>query len=352
MLRADALLSRFGTAACLAALVVIGVTTDGRAQGSDRDPALAETLFQSGRDLMNAGRFVDACPKLAESHRLDPAGGTVLMLGSCHEAAKKWASAWVAFNEAIGLARKDGREDREKRAKERLALVEGKMTRLSLKVSPAARAVKGLTIRRDGREVPEAAWDTPFPLDPGDHVIEASAPGHKAWSTPLPVPETRADTALEVPVLTPLPRDVPATTASAAATAVPPPATSAPAGPKYRTAAISVGVVGAVALGVGTYFGARAISLSGKANDRCPQPACGDRAAVDDSESAAKAARIANVGVALGVLALGGATALWFGGNSAGAAPAPTRTVKLSPSFALPVAGTTPQASLSMEGQW
>ena len=55
---------------------------DGRAvaePGSD-DKALATTLFRQGRSLMAEGRLAEACPKLEESHRLVPSGGTGVVI--------------------------------------------------------------------------------------------------------------------------------------------------------------------------------------------------------------------------------------------------------------------------------
>src|SRR5262245_52463521 len=40
--------------------------------------AAAEALFEVGRDLMKDKKYSEACPKLKESLRLDPAVGTML----------------------------------------------------------------------------------------------------------------------------------------------------------------------------------------------------------------------------------------------------------------------------------
>src|SRR5262245_52435554 len=74
---------------------------------SSEDAALAEELFRAAKALMTEGRNVEACPKLAESYRLDPAGGTLLTLALCHETTGRTASAWADFTNAIALAKRD-----------------------------------------------------------------------------------------------------------------------------------------------------------------------------------------------------------------------------------------------------
>ena len=56
---------------------------------------------------------------------------------------------------------------------------------------------------RNGREIGASLLGTPFPVDFGDHVVQASAPGYKTWSTTVKVQGDRAAVTVDVPALQP-----------------------------------------------------------------------------------------------------------------------------------------------------
>lgn len=177
---------------------------------SSTDAAFAETLYRQGRDLMAQGKAAEACPKFAESQRLDPATGTLLNLAACYETVGRLASAWLAYTEAAVAARRDGRADRVNFAEQRITRLEPKLSRLTVVVSAGAE-VEGLEVRLNGALLGSASRGVPTPLDPGTYRIEATAPGKKRWSEQLVIGKDAATHTATVPPLEDAPLDSPDT---------------------------------------------------------------------------------------------------------------------------------------------
>ncbi|HKO90379.1 MAG TPA: hypothetical protein VJU61_04460, partial [Polyangiaceae bacterium] len=100
------------------------------------DPVTAEVLFQEARALLQAGQLDQACPKFIESHRLDPATGTLLAVATCHERQGKLATAWSEFTKAAGRARQESSEDRVSLAVQRADELQPRLSTLSISVPP------------------------------------------------------------------------------------------------------------------------------------------------------------------------------------------------------------------------
>jgi hypothetical protein len=164
--------------------------------------ALAETLFQDGRRLMNAGNYAEACPKLQESQRLDPGTGTLLNWGLCLKELGKPASAWVVFNQAAASARAENRADRVQLAEAEIKKLEAAMPRLSVVVPPEADG-PGLTVTVDAQTLAPAARGVASPVDPGQHLVVASAPERKTWTSSVDVKPGAQTYTVVVPVLEP-----------------------------------------------------------------------------------------------------------------------------------------------------
>src|SRR5439155_15751009 len=150
-------------------------------------------LFREGRTLTKAGKPADACPKFEESHRLDPQIGTLLNLALCHEEIGKTASAWAEFNEVA--ERSAGLGQRVLFAHEHAKAVEAKLSQLRVRVEPA---VTDIQLKLDGRPLGAGVFDSPIPLDPGAHALEAAAPGKARWADRVTLPP--GPTTLEIVV--------------------------------------------------------------------------------------------------------------------------------------------------------
>lgn len=295
-------------AALAVAVATLVVSTEARAD--DASVARAQGLFDEALVLMKAGKYAEACPKLEESDKVDPGMGTEYRLAECYESAGKIASAWTVFRAVADVAQREGKGERAAVAIRRAADLAPRVPMLVIEVPTSAR-VPGLSVRIDGNPIPPSDWAHKVPVDPGQHLIAARAPGRVGWVRSIaPV---NGITTVVVPTLgdglTPLqPPPAPVTVAKA-----PPPARPGLSTP--RIAALAAGGVGVAGLVIGTAFGLRAGSQWRSAQATCADPLKGETcspAGVQLGNDASGSAAVSTVGFVVGGAALLTGAILWF----------------------------------------
>jgi hypothetical protein len=294
------------------------VALNGGAQGkSGGNRAAAEALFNQGRDLMTAGKFVEACPKFEASQQLDPGLGTMLNLAECYEKTGRTASAWAEYREAIPLARAAGSKARQDLATERAQALQERLSTLTIRAISGEDTNAHLEVRRDGVALQEGEIGSPIPVDPGEHVIEAVAPGKQPWSSKVQVGGDAAKVQVEIPKLEAANGSTPAAAAPAVTTGAgptsEPPADKPASGSAQRTTGLVLGGVGIVGVGLGTFFGLQASSKWSDAKDKChdfPYDCGAD--GKDLQSSARSAATVSNIGFIAGGALLAAGAVLYF----------------------------------------
>jgi hypothetical protein len=269
--------------------------------------AAAEALFVEAKKLADEGKFAEACPKFAESNRLDRGAGTLIHLGNCYEKNHQTASAWATYKEAASAAQALGRKDWEKLATQRATALEPKLAKLTIKV-----ADPGVEVSRDGTVVSQASFGVAIPVDVGPHVVEAKAAGHVPFKTTATVAKDGDTVEVAVPNLE----------KEAAAQGAPPPSTAqeptpapAPAktenGSSQRTIGFVVGGVGIAGVAVGAITGLMAVGKSNDAKAICPNDgSCASHDAVDASDSAKSLGLLSTIGFIAGGVGLAAGAAL------------------------------------------
>ena len=315
------------------------------AQGASSQAA-AQALFDEGKRLMTAGALAEACPKFAESQKLDPGAGTLLNLAACYERNGQTASAWATYTDAAIAAERGNRADWATKARQKAAALQPKLSKLSILV-PHTSEVAGLEVKRDGAVIGAGEWALPIPVDPGPHVVEASAPSRKKWTTTVQVGTSKDQVAVSVPSL----EDAEVPAPVAASTTAPNPTSAPPAEPERSNGStqrvLGLGLVGAGVVGVaiGGLFGLNAKSKNDDAKafcngdeSRCSAPGV---AAVNDAKSSAT---ISTVAFLAGGAALIGGAALFL------TAPKSTPTTASAPR--LQASWMPGGAGLTMRGAW
>ena len=294
---------------------VIAMASLGSANRADAEPsadaeASADLLFKQGRELMTQGRISEACQRLEESQRIDAAGGTLLNLARCHEQEGRVALSWSEFKEAASVARTDGRPDREDEAAIRVAALEPRLSRLTILV-PASAQIEGLRIERDDHELDKGAWSTAIPVDGGEHVVRATAPGRVPFTKTLVIAKESDARTVEIPLLAP---PVLVVTSPSPAPVAPGPTLLTPR--RLRWGGVALAGAGVIALGAAAYLLSTALEAKDASNADCWVDGC-DKAGMDQRSVAVSRGNLATLLGVGGVVLLGaGAASFYFGRRS------------------------------------
>lgn len=272
--------------------------------------AVAEQLFNEGRELEAQGKWAEACPKFEASLQRDPALGTRLNLATCYQHVGKTASAWALFRESADLAKKANDPKRADYAAQQAVALEARLPKLV--ISAPAKAPAGLSVQRDGASVSAAELGVALYVDPGAHEIKASAAGYETASVSVIVEDGRT-TSVTLPDLVAKPETPPPPAEKHVEV---PEQQEVPASPTRKYIALGVGGGGIVLTGVGLVFGAQAMSKNNKAKDLCGADlSCsGDNFAegkqlIDQGRTRGV---MATVFVAAGVAAIGAGVAIYL----------------------------------------
>jgi len=279
------------------AAAVLCVST-ASAQSSEAQAA-GRALFDEGMQLFERGKYTDACPKFEASLARYAGIGTRGKLAECYEKIGRTASAWALYREVAALSARAGDNDRQQFAEDHAKALEPKLARITVAAAADAAAVPGLVVKRNGAALSAGEFGSTVAVDPGEVLIEATAPGYKAWSKRVPVEATRTARV-----------DVPALEQEAAKAEqtpiVQPPSSGTDTGASHygwqRPAGLVVGGVGIATMLVGGYFGLSAKSTYDDAVDNnCNQSAktC-NSTGLQDTDSARDKATIATILVGAG----------------------------------------------------
>ena len=233
----------------------------------------AESLFTEGRAALDAGKYDVACAKFQASLEIVTRASTLVNLAQCEERVGKLAAALRHWKEGSALL--DAQDERRKPAEQRMAELDKRVPRVTVKLPADAPAAARVIL--DGVELGPDALTGPIAVDPGEHALSLVVAGKEGERARVPIAEgEHKDVALSLgsapkpagPALKAAPSEGPA--------GPKPPADAPPdgGGSTQRTLGLvagGLGIAGLVAAGV---TGGMLLSRDGSIDEGCPDKRC------------------------------------------------------------------------------
>jgi hypothetical protein len=277
---------RFALVHALTCVAVLAYPTLSHAQGDAdaAETAAARSLAVEGVKLAQADKCSEAVDKLERSEKLKHSSIVLSHLGECQVKVGRWVEGSESLRKLL-------REPLPENATPALAAAYESAAATLRDLKPRIPSMKitldlppntDFTVKVDGKEVADSVVGVALPTDPGEHKVEATAPGFlKASSTVMVEASSAATVALEL-------KKDPTAVVPAVAPAAPPGSTpviatrSEQAPPARATHHSNTGrvlawtsyAVAAVGLGTGIAFGQSAMSDEKSLSSDCPNRVC------------------------------------------------------------------------------
>jgi hypothetical protein len=254
----------------------------------------AEALYREGRDAAERGERDLACRKFAESHAREPAPGTLLNLANCEERRGQLPAAADDYEAAAQQFRAG--DVRVEFARKRLATLERRVARLTVRLDPAA--PPGTTVDRDGRAL-DAALRASH-VAPDEHELVVRAPGRSEVRVRV---RLAAGEAREIDLVAGPVASVPAPVRISTPTppSAPPPGSPPAAGASSIPAYVALGIGGA-GVAAGAITGVMALAGTSTVRSECPAHQCVSQQGIDDANRAHVLATTSTVAFGVGIV--------------------------------------------------
>jgi hypothetical protein len=332
--------------------IVVSLTLAARDGHADEptaaDIASARKIGFEGMQLAEKGNCAAAIDKLARAEKLFHAPTTLGRLGECQvltgrivegtENLGRVAREELAANSPVAFVAARAR------ARKQLSAATPKLAHAKIIVKAPPDATVSVTV--DSAPVNAANLGEDRVLDPGPHVVDATAPGYFKAHAEINLQEGGSEQVTLKLIVDPeaarAARVAAATTPPSPSTS-PPPSTSEPSsttpgtdtrspaaeasGPNRTLAYVVLGV-GVVGLGVGTVFGLNAMSKKNELSSACPNKSCraSEQSNIDSAKFAGTISTVA-FGVGGAAVILGGV--LFFTASSSSSAASTATPPKL-----------------------
>ncbi|WP_437594059.1 hypothetical protein [Sorangium sp. So ce1000] len=295
---------RLGIASLLLALTC---TPAALAQVSDADRATARSLAVEGQEALDRKDFAAALDRFGRADAIIHAPTLLLGVARAQVGVGQWIAAQESYNRIL---REGAPEKSPEQFFEAIAAAQRELDALAPRIPQVLISVRGpdtAAVTIDDAPVPRAALGVRRPVDPGDHVVRAAAPGFAPAEVKMTLAEGASETvALELNPVAPPP-------ARPRAPVAPPPDQGASASGSGGSGRTVLGIValglGGAGLAAGAVGGVLAIDKHGDLSDRCLGGRC-DPSLKGDVDSYHAMGTLSTIGFAIGAVGVGAGTLL------------------------------------------